>query len=71
MTSVTGCDKMLEIVTGVASILAGLLVLFMAMPVVFRTINEISCRLVERAITICPHCGVLGVVETDVPKVFR
>jgi hypothetical protein len=55
----------------VASV-AGLFVLaFASMPLWFRAVNEVTTRTVGRAVTICPYCGLPGVVRTTDPQVFR
>jgi hypothetical protein len=56
---------------GVASV-AGLFVLVLGtMPLWFRAVNEVTTRTVGRAVTICPYCGLPGVVQTTDPQVFR
>jgi len=41
------------------------------MPLWFRAVNEVTTRTVGRALTICPYCGLPGVVRTTDPQVFR
>jgi hypothetical protein len=41
------------------------------MPLWFRAVNEVTTRTVGRAVTICPYCGLPGVVQTTDPQVFR
>jgi len=48
-----------------------LVALLLTAPVWLRFTNEITCRIVGRAVVICPHCGTPGVVETTHPKVIR
>lgn len=40
-------------------------------PLWLRPLNEITCRTVGRAVVICPHCGVPGVIKTNHPQVLR
>jgi hypothetical protein len=48
-----------------------ILVPLLAIVGVLRIINEIITRTFGRAIVVCPHCGVPGVVESKNPQVVR
>lgn len=50
----------------------GLLVLAVfTAPVWLRAVNEITTRTLGVAVTICPYCGVPGIVESTNPRVLR
>ncbi len=54
---------------GAAAIL--LWVAILTAPLWLRVVNEVTTRTIGKAVTICPYCGVPGVVESTHPEVFR
>lgn len=55
----------------ISFLVTALIVGLITAPIWLRLVNEVTTRTIGVAVTICPHCGIPGVVESTNPKVIR